>query len=87
VPQEDLQTSFNEYRKDKEEVPYINIIIDKSELSKDDFERFFNRKFRERRRTVEEYWRKIIEDKLLPLKEELANFANELKKWEKSKHE
>ena len=87
VPQEDLQTSFNEYRKDKEEVPYINIIIDKSELSKDDFERFFNRKFRERRRTVEEYWRKIIEDKLLPLKEELANFANELKKWGKSKHE
>ena len=75
-----MQTSFSEYRKDKAEVPYINIIIDKSVLTKEDFERLFNKKFRERRRTIEEYWKKVIEDKLLPLKEELANFAVELRK-------
>jgi len=79
VPKEDLQTSFNEYRTDKSEVPYINVIIDKSEITREEFESYFNKKFRERRRTVEEYWKKIIEEKLLPLKEELANFASEFK--------
>jgi len=80
VPVEHLQISFNEYRTGKTEVPYINIIIDKSTLTKEDFENFFYKKFRERRRTVEEYWRKIIEDKLLPLKEELVNFAAEFRR-------
>lgn len=74
----DLQTSFNEYRKDKTEVPYINIIIDKSLLTKEDFERLFNKRFRERRRTVEEYWKSIIVDELLPLREELVNFSVEM---------
>lgn len=79
VPAEDLQVSFNEYRKDKGDVPYINIIIDKSTLTKDNFENHFNVKFRERRRTIEEYWRKVIGGKLLPLRDELANFAGELR--------
>ncbi|MDR1000099.1 MAG: HsdR family type I site-specific deoxyribonuclease [Clostridiales bacterium] len=79
VPNEDLRISLNEYNRDKGEVPYINVIISKSTLTKDEFERVFNRKFRERRRVIEEYWKKAIEDKLLPLKDELANFASELK--------
>ena len=82
VPNDDLQISFNEYRKDKAEVPYINIIIDKSVLTKEDFERVFPcEKYRRKIVVIGEYWKRIIEDKLLPLKEELANFANELKKW------
>lgn len=71
---EDLYTSFNEYSKDKRETPYINEIIDKSVLSKDDFERSFQKKYRERRRTLEEYWRRVITEQLLPLKEELGNY-------------
>jgi len=77
VPKEDLYISFNEYRQNQAEVPYINIIIDKSILTKEEFENQFNKKFRERRRIVEAYWKNVIEEKLLPLKEELVNFANE----------
>ncbi len=77
VPTEDLFTSFNEYRKDKAEVHYINTIIDNSALTKEEFESLFNDKFRKRRPIVEVYWRNIIEEKLLPLKEELTNFAGE----------
>jgi len=80
VSEEDLRVSFNEYRRDKAEVPYINVIIDKSAITREEFESLFNKKFRERRRTIEEYWREVIENKLLPLKEELANFAGEIKK-------
>jgi type I restriction enzyme R subunit len=80
VPEEDLRISFNEYRADKAEVPYINAITDKSEITREEFESYFRQKFRERRRTMEEYWKKVIEEKLLPLKDELANFVSELKK-------
>jgi type I restriction enzyme R subunit len=80
VPEEDLRISLNEYSRDKGEVPYINAIISKSALTKDEFERVFsNKKFRERRRIIEEYWKKTMNDKLLPLKDELASFASELK--------
>ena len=72
-------TSLNEYNRENGEVPYINVIITKSGLTKDAFERVFNRKFRERRRVIEEYWKKVIDDKLLPLREELANFTTEQK--------
>ena len=87
VPKDDLQTSFNEYRIDKPEIPYINIIIDKSYLTKEDFESFFNKKFRERHRVIEAYWKKIMEDELLPLKEELACFADEYRRIGEQKHE
>ncbi len=80
VSKDDLQVSFNEYRADKADVPYINVIIDKSTITREEFEHFFNKKFRERRRTVEEYWKKIIEEKLSPLKNELTNFAGKMKK-------
>jgi type I restriction enzyme R subunit len=79
VPEEDLRISFNEYNSDRGDVPYINAIIDKTTLTKESFERSFNRKYRERRRIIEEYWKKVIVEKLLPLKGELANFANELR--------
>ena len=48
-------------------------------MTKDEFERVFNKKLRERRRAIEEYWKAAIDDKLLPLKDELANFASELR--------
>ncbi len=75
VPVEDLLVSFSEYRKDKDDIPYMNIIIDKSVLTKAEFEAAFHAKFRERRRRLEAYWKAVIEDKLLPLKEELAGFV------------
>jgi type I restriction enzyme R subunit len=59
-------------------VPYIKGIVEKSDLTKERFEGLFNEKYRDRRRTMEDYWRKVIEDKLLPLKEERANFAGEV---------
>jgi len=73
VPENDLHISLNEYNKDKGEVPYINVIVEKSALTKEAFEQSFNKKYRERRRTIEEYWKNIIEIKLLPLREELVN--------------
>ena len=81
VPKDDLYISFNEYRRNKAEVPYINIIISKSTLTKDEFEGIFSgEKFRRKIVVIGEYWKNIIEEKLLPLKEELANFAVEFKK-------
>jgi type I restriction enzyme R subunit len=79
VPDEELRISLNEYSRDKGEVPYINAIISKSTLTKDEFESAFGRKFRERRRVIEEHWKTTIDEKLLPLKDELANFASEFK--------
>ena len=75
VPKEDLQISFNEYQKDKAGVPYINVITDKSTITREEFECLFDKKFRERRKTIETYWEKEIEDKLLPLKEECAIYS------------
>ena len=79
VPKEDLQVSLNEYRSDKADVPYINIIIDKSTITRDEFERLFDGRFRERRRIIELHWKNVIETKLLPLRDELSNLAVELK--------
>ena len=77
----DLRTSFNEYSKSKGKIPYINEIIDTSTLTKEDFERFFNKKYRERRRTIEESWKNpgrilenVIIEQLLPLEEERGNY-------------
>ncbi|GLC80757.1 type I restriction endonuclease subunit R [Lacrimispora brassicae] len=82
VSEDDLLVSFHEYRNDKAEVPYINVIIDKSSITREEFEPLFHKKFRERRRTIEAYWKATIEDKLLPLREELSNLAVEFKKVE-----
>ena len=73
VPIEELQTSFNEYNKDKNEAPYLNTIIEKSALTKETFEQNFpNEEFRRRTIVIEDYWEKIIKEKLLPLKTEIA---------------
>jgi type I site-specific deoxyribonuclease, HsdR family len=80
VSEDDLWVSFNEYRSDKSEIPYINVIIDKSAITREEFEKMFNKKFRERRRTIESYWKRMIDEKLLPLQEELSNFTGEAKK-------
>ena len=80
VPEENLQISFNEYSKDKGEVPYLNVILEKTTLTKDSFERAFpGEKFRRKIVVIGDYWKKTIDDKLLPLKEELANFTNDLR--------
>ena len=79
VSEEELTISFNEYSNDKGEVPYINEIVEKSTLTKEEFERFFAKKYRERSRTLEVYWKTAIDDKLLPLKDELVNFEAELR--------
>lgn len=83
VPEEDLQISFNEYSSDQKEVPYINVIKDKFTLNKYEFERAFpGEMFRRRSAVIEEYWSKKL-SMLLPLKEELANFSDALKEFEK----
>jgi type I restriction enzyme R subunit len=83
VPEEDLRISFNEYNPDKGEVPYINVINTKSTLTKDEFECAFPGELFRRRSVVrEEYWSKKIA-MLLPLKEELVNFGDTLKEFEK----
>ena len=80
VPEDDLQISFAEYSRDKSEVPYINVIIGKSALTKDEFERAFpGEKFRRKIVVIGEYWRKVMDERLLPLKEELVNFSSELR--------
>ncbi|MDR2166842.1 MAG: DEAD/DEAH box helicase family protein [Clostridiales bacterium] len=83
VPEEDLLISFNEYNSNKAEVPYINVINNKSALTKDEFERVFpGEMFRRRSIVREEYWRKKIAI-LMPLKEELVNFGDILKGFER----
>ena len=78
VPQEDLAISFNEYRLDKDEVPYINTIIDKSVLTKEEFERAFpGEKFRRKRVVIHEFLREAFTEKLMPLKQELTHFSDE----------
>ena len=67
-----LRTSFNEYNRSKNIVPYINVIIEDSLLDKDTFETEFSEKYRNRSRVIEGYWHSIIEKELLPLKEELS---------------
>ncbi len=78
VPNEDLGISFTEYRADKEEVPYINTIIGKSTLSKAEFEQAFpGELFRRRSAVINEYLRSTFAEKLMPLRNELANFNSE----------
>jgi len=73
VPIEELNASFNEYNNEKREVPYLNTIIEKSALTKEVFEQNFpGEEFRRRTIVIENYWKKIIIDKLLPLKKEMT---------------
>jgi len=79
VPRKDLLTSFHEYDPAKDEVPYLNTLIEKSELTKDAFEQVFSgEKFRRRIVVIGDYWKGIMDEKLLPLKKELAVHSNEV---------
>ena len=74
----DLVVSLNEYRTDKPEIPYINNIINKSLLTKDEFEQTFpGEKYRRRSMVIHEFLQQIFTEKLIPLREELGNFAGE----------
>ena len=73
IPQEDLLASFNEYNHEKGEIPYLNSIIENAALTKESFEWAFpDEKFRRRIIVIGDYWKKIIEEKLLPLKKEMT---------------
>ena len=71
VPETNLRTSFNEYSPSKETVPYINVILETSELDKDTFEVQFNEKYRKRSLVIGAYWKRVLDEDLLPLKEEI----------------
>ena len=80
VPREDLQTSFSEYNIDKGEVPYLNTIIGKSALTKETFEQIFpGEQFRRKIIVISKFWKKIMDERLLPLKKELAAHDNNFK--------
>jgi len=75
VPEEDLWISFNEYNSQKDEVPCLNIILEKTKLTKESFERVFpGEMFRRKIIVIGDFWKRTIEEKLLPLKNELRNF-------------
>jgi len=65
-------TDYSIYNRSKNIVPYINVIIENSRLDKDAFETEFSDKYRNRSRVIEQYWHGIIQNELLPLKEELS---------------
>jgi len=77
VPESDLHTSFNEYNKDKSDIPYIKLIVENSTFTKEDFERSFNKKYRQRYQVIEDFWKKTLEEKLLPLKYEVSIYEKE----------
>jgi len=71
VPVFNLQTSFNEYRPSNDTVPFINVISEASQLNKEEFEAIFNEKYRGRLIVIEKYWKAVIENELIPLREEI----------------
>ncbi|MCL1996781.1 MAG: HsdR family type I site-specific deoxyribonuclease [Defluviitaleaceae bacterium] len=71
VPIAGLQTSFSEYRTDVGAVPFVNEICNASQLDKDAFEAAFNKEYRKRLLVIEQYWKSVIEEKLIPLQGEL----------------
>lgn len=71
VPVTDLRASFNEYRFEVGNVPFIIEISKASQLDKDSFEAIFNEKYRKRLLVFEQYWKKILDESLVPLKGEI----------------
>ena len=73
VPEDDLYTSFNEYNNEKGEVPYLNTIIEISALTKETFEQAFpGERYRRKIIVIGDYWKRIMDERLLPLKKEMA---------------
>ncbi|MCL2189327.1 MAG: HsdR family type I site-specific deoxyribonuclease [Defluviitaleaceae bacterium] len=71
VPIASLQTSFNEYRPSSGSVPFINVISETSQLDKEAFEDTFNEKYRKRLLVIEQYWKDLMENDLMPLRDEI----------------
>ena len=64
----------NEYNPNKGDVPYLNTLIEHSEHTKETFERFFpGEKFRRKIVVISDYWKRIMDEWLLPLKKEMAS--------------
>jgi len=79
VPKGDLQTSLNEYNPSKGDVPYLNTLIENTKHTKDTFEQYFpNEKFRRKIIVIGDYWKKIMDERLLPLKNELKAHSDEV---------
>jgi len=73
VPSGDLQTSLNEYNQQRGDVPYLNTLIEHSEHTKDTFEQQFpGERFRRKIVVIGDYWKRIMNERLLPLKKEMA---------------
>ena len=73
VPKENLQISLNEYNPYKGDAPYLNTIIEKSGLTIDTFEQTFpGERFRRKIIVIGDYWKNIMDERLLPLKKEMA---------------
>jgi len=73
VSESDLQTSLNEYNPSKPDVPHLNSIIEKSEHNKETFEETFSgERFRRKIVVIGDYWKQIMDERLLPLKKEMA---------------
>ncbi|MCL2821376.1 MAG: HsdR family type I site-specific deoxyribonuclease [Oscillospiraceae bacterium] len=73
VPAGDLRISLSEYNPNNGDVPYLNTLIEKSELTKDAFEKVFpDERFRRKIIVIGDYWKKIMDERLLPLKKEMA---------------
>jgi type I restriction enzyme R subunit len=73
VPAGDLRSSLSEYNPIKGDVPFINTLIKKSELTKEVFEQVFpGEKFRRKSVIISDYWKKVMDERLIPLKMELA---------------
>jgi len=73
VPSGNLQTSLNEYNPYKGVVPYLNNMIENSEHTKDTFEHQFpGERFRRKIVVIGDYWKQIMDERLLPLKKEMA---------------
>ena len=73
VSESDLQTSLYEYNPCKGDVPHLNTIIENSEHTKESFElQFPGERFRRKIIIIGDYWKRIMDERLLPLKKEMA---------------
>jgi len=79
VPKGDLQTSLSEYNPYKGDVPYLNTLIENSNHTKETFEQQFpGERFRRKIVVVGDHWKQIMDERLLPLKNELAAHSIEV---------
>ena len=79
IPKEDLHTSLNEYNPQKGDVPYLNVLAGNSEHTRESFEQTFpNERFRRKIVIIGDYWKDIMDKRLLPLKIELKSLRDKV---------